>query len=172
MSSQPITIHHIIPGCNSAKATTAGFCLLCACLQTPVCPTVCIKPPFTPKKLMMNTKNFNTRDPRRATYPFLRRSNTARKGNQTMNESEKGTGLIRFLAPTKTHPFPYLQNQFIATHLSSFTHDKGTRGCKMKIFISSAKTNIPTSHQLHTGRQQVLIYQPHSCCSRCQALLI
>lgn len=65
---------------------------------------------------MMNTKNFNTRDPRKATYPFLRRSNTARKGNQTMNESEEGTGLINFLASTKTHPFPHLKNQ-----LSPFT---------------------------------------------------
>lgn len=62
-----------------------------------------------------------------------------------MNESEEGTELIHFLASTKTHPFPYLKNQFISIHFSSLTHDKDTRGCKMKIFISSVKKNIPTS---------------------------
>lgn len=122
-----------------------------------------------PRKLMMNTKNFNTRDPRRATYPFLRRSNTARKENQTMNELEERTRLIHFFYHLQNHIYSHTCKINLSP-LTSLSFPM-TRGGKMKIFISS-KTNIPTSCQLHTGRQRVLVYQLHCCCSRCQPFLI
>lgn len=88
-----------------------------------------------------------------------------------MNEPEEGTGLIHFLAPTNASiPTP---TKSIYLHSLLFPHpDKDTRGCKMNILISSAKTNVPTSRQLLAGRQRGLIYQLRFCCSRCQPLLI
>lgn len=105
-----------------------------------------------PRKLMMNTKNFNTKDLRRATYPFLRRSNTARKENQTVNELEERTELIHFfLSPTKPHLFPYLQNQLISTHFSFLTHGQGGQNENIHLFKDKYPHLLPAPRRETAG---------------------